>query len=182
MLLLEAARQAAHSTHHPHPSVNTSIDAQFTRFVELDTPCWIEAQPTPTTTPGHKTVHITTHQNDTTPFTATITSLVLPPFPPTPTPQPTDKPHIPEQAAHRGVDVLDQDQITAGQPLKNPVEGLVEHAGLLAAVTHGLQHLPLDRLRPWWCRCSCRPPPRSGPGYGTARAGPQGTRSTRPGG
>lgn len=78
MLLLEAARQAAHTTHHPHPSVITSIDAQFTRFVELDTPCWIEAHPTPTTTPSHKTVHITTHQNNTTPFTATITSLLLP--------------------------------------------------------------------------------------------------------
>ncbi|MFI6729240.1 ScbA/BarX family gamma-butyrolactone biosynthesis protein [Streptomyces atratus] len=77
MLLLEAARQAAHSTLHPRQTVMTSIDATFTRFVEFDAPCWIEAEPNAASTPGHETVRITARQGDHAPFTATVTSLIL---------------------------------------------------------------------------------------------------------
>jgi hypothetical protein len=78
MLLLEAARQAAHSALHPRQTVMTSIDAKFTRFVEFDAPCWLEAEPTGATTPGQETVRITARQGDDAPFTATVTSLVVP--------------------------------------------------------------------------------------------------------
>jgi hypothetical protein len=56
----------------------TSIDAKFTRFVEFDAPCWLEAEPTAATTPGQETVRITARQGDDAPFTATVTSLVVP--------------------------------------------------------------------------------------------------------
>ncbi|MFC9537070.1 ScbA/BarX family gamma-butyrolactone biosynthesis protein [Streptomyces sp. NPDC056975] len=79
MLLLEAARQAAHSTLSPRRSFMTSIDAKFTRFVEFDEPCWIEAERITASTPGHETVRVTAQQGDHTPFTATVTSLVVSP-------------------------------------------------------------------------------------------------------
>ncbi|WP_329120862.1 ScbA/BarX family gamma-butyrolactone biosynthesis protein [Streptomyces sp. NBC_01465] len=78
MVLLEAARQAAHSTLHPRQTVMTGIDAKFTRFVEFDAPCWIEAEPAAASAPGHETVRITARQGDQVPFTATVTSLVVP--------------------------------------------------------------------------------------------------------
>ncbi|MFI0241416.1 ScbA/BarX family gamma-butyrolactone biosynthesis protein [Streptomyces sp. NPDC016845] len=75
MLLLEAARQAAHSTLYPRPSVMTSIDARFTRFVEFDEPCFVAAERCGSTR-GREIVRITAHQGDEVPFTATVTSLL----------------------------------------------------------------------------------------------------------
>ncbi|MGW7519877.1 ScbA/BarX family gamma-butyrolactone biosynthesis protein [Streptomyces sp. NPDC054796] len=42
MLLMEAARQGAHAAALPRETVLTGIDVTFTRYVELDKPCWIE--------------------------------------------------------------------------------------------------------------------------------------------
>ncbi|MCF3960174.1 ScbA/BarX family gamma-butyrolactone biosynthesis protein [Streptomyces fuscigenes] len=77
MILLEAARQAAHSALRPDPTVMTGIDARFTQFVEFDAPCWIEAHPAATSADGHRTVHITARQGDVIPFTATVTAVVV---------------------------------------------------------------------------------------------------------
>jgi hypothetical protein len=76
MVLLEAARQAAHAALRPHLTVMTSMDARFTQFVEFDAPCWIEAEPGAVSAPGHETVLITARQGDKIPFTATVTALV----------------------------------------------------------------------------------------------------------
>lgn len=77
MLLLEAARQATHATLHPQQIVLTGLDARFTRFVEFDAPCWIEAE-RDTATPGQETVRVTARQGDHVPFTATVTATVTP--------------------------------------------------------------------------------------------------------
>ncbi|PKT67451.1 hypothetical protein CW362_40330, partial [Streptomyces populi] len=45
MLLLEAARQATHAVARPRPVVATAREASFTRYVELDAPCWIHTEP-----------------------------------------------------------------------------------------------------------------------------------------
>ncbi|WP_428950780.1 ScbA/BarX family gamma-butyrolactone biosynthesis protein [Streptomyces sp. cg35] len=79
MVLLEAARQAAHATMHPRPTVLTSLNARFTHFVEFDTPCWITAEQGPVSAPGYETVRITARQGDHVPFAATVTSLVVSP-------------------------------------------------------------------------------------------------------
>ncbi|MEY9874275.1 hypothetical protein ABH931_003769 [Streptacidiphilus sp. MAP12-33] len=44
MLLLEAARQAAHSAMGPYPLVPTALDATFARYGEFDSPCGIQAE------------------------------------------------------------------------------------------------------------------------------------------
>ncbi|WP_219666395.1 ScbA/BarX family gamma-butyrolactone biosynthesis protein [Streptomyces bambusae] len=68
-LLLEAARQAAHVVSGPLPTVATSMDTRFTRFAELDAPCWIDAEPEPG---GTGRVHVVIHQNGQELFTATV--------------------------------------------------------------------------------------------------------------
>ncbi|MEV3859866.1 ScbA/BarX family gamma-butyrolactone biosynthesis protein [Streptomyces sp. NPDC050095] len=77
MLLVEAARQAAHAVHHPQPMVITSVEAVFIRYGELDAPCWIQAEPVAATAPGHESVHVTAHQGDHMIFTATVTAQPL---------------------------------------------------------------------------------------------------------
>lgn len=42
MLLIEAARQATYAVAHPHEAVLTGLDCTFSRYAELDAPCWIE--------------------------------------------------------------------------------------------------------------------------------------------
>ncbi|WP_268254571.1 AfsA-related hotdog domain-containing protein, partial [Streptomyces humidus] len=72
MLLLEAARQSAHAATHPRPGLPTSLDATFTQYVELDTPCWIDRTPTENHKNTHHLIHVQALQNDTPAFTATI--------------------------------------------------------------------------------------------------------------
>ena len=54
MLLVEAARQAAQSMAHPEPMITTSMEAVFTRYVELDAPCWFHAEVLPSRDTGKK--------------------------------------------------------------------------------------------------------------------------------
>lgn len=47
MLLLESIRQAGHALQPSWASmIPTSMDVSFSRYVEFDSPCWIEAEPT----------------------------------------------------------------------------------------------------------------------------------------
>ncbi|MFB4426946.1 ScbA/BarX family gamma-butyrolactone biosynthesis protein [Streptomyces sp. QL37] len=45
MLLLEAARQAAHATRSPRPVTAIAMRTRFHRYVELDAPSWIQTSP-----------------------------------------------------------------------------------------------------------------------------------------
>ncbi|MFD3925528.1 ScbA/BarX family gamma-butyrolactone biosynthesis protein [Streptomyces sp. NPDC058614] len=79
MVLLEAARQAAAATL-GHASLPLAVTSQFQRYVELDTPCLIEAHRIPTTGPGTGTgaaggesVLVTAHQDRTPVFRCTVT-------------------------------------------------------------------------------------------------------------
>ncbi|MFD9821243.1 AfsA-related hotdog domain-containing protein [Streptomyces violascens] len=47
MLLLEAARQAAHHLQHPESIVPTGMDCRFHRYLELHVPCWIDTRQLP---------------------------------------------------------------------------------------------------------------------------------------
>ncbi|PNG23526.1 ScbA/BarX family gamma-butyrolactone biosynthesis protein [Streptomyces cahuitamycinicus] len=74
MLLLEAARQAAHAA---PPSGGerwpVSMEVAFHRYVELNTPCWITADPVTSQLDGHdKELRIQAIQGDGTAFTARI--------------------------------------------------------------------------------------------------------------
>ncbi|WP_392957996.1 ScbA/BarX family gamma-butyrolactone biosynthesis protein [Streptomyces sp. LN245] len=73
MVLLEAARQAAHATTNTPHFTPTNTTTTFTRYTEFDQPCTIEVthtQPDNTTT---TTLHITGHQQNHTVFNSTIT-------------------------------------------------------------------------------------------------------------
>lgn len=45
MLLIEAARQAAHAVRSPRPVTATAMQTRFHRYVELDAPSWIQVSP-----------------------------------------------------------------------------------------------------------------------------------------
>ncbi|MFJ7150964.1 ScbA/BarX family gamma-butyrolactone biosynthesis protein [Streptomyces sp. NPDC100445] len=72
MLLLEAARQAAHRAAHPEAMVATGLEADFRRYVELDAPCWIEAAREPSGAAGQR-VRVTAVQHDEVVFTSVVT-------------------------------------------------------------------------------------------------------------
>ncbi|MFC9648652.1 MULTISPECIES: ScbA/BarX family gamma-butyrolactone biosynthesis protein [unclassified Streptomyces] len=74
MVLLEAARQAATATLGNPTLLPTTLTSHFNRYAELDTPCTIHTTTLPPTTPGHTTLHITGHQNNTPVFTTTLTT------------------------------------------------------------------------------------------------------------
>jgi hypothetical protein len=59
MGLLEAMRQVALAIRHPEPALPLSIQAAFTSYVELDTPCLIRA-----TTGEDGAVHVSVEQHD----------------------------------------------------------------------------------------------------------------------
>ncbi len=69
-LLLEAARQATLVLARPAVTVVVGTRATFRRFVELDAPCWIEAEPDP----DGRTVRVTARQHDEEPFSAVVTT------------------------------------------------------------------------------------------------------------
>ncbi|WP_405987843.1 ScbA/BarX family gamma-butyrolactone biosynthesis protein [Streptomyces sp. NBC_00986] len=78
MVLLEAARQAAHHATNNPAYTPTSATTTFTRYTEFDHPCHIDI--THITPNNHTTtIHITGHQNNHTVFTSTLTG----PTPPT---------------------------------------------------------------------------------------------------
>ncbi|MGW1964998.1 ScbA/BarX family gamma-butyrolactone biosynthesis protein [Streptomyces sp. NPDC001935] len=78
MLLLEAARQAAQALVHPTPTIAVGMESVFTRYAELDVPCWILADAHPADSLGRTRVHVTARQNDRDIFTSTVTLAPLP--------------------------------------------------------------------------------------------------------
>jgi hypothetical protein len=73
MLLLEAARQAAHTLAHPRRTVVAAMDTVFTRYAELDAPCWLKADPLPDDLIGRARVRVVGHQNDKDVFASVVT-------------------------------------------------------------------------------------------------------------
>ncbi|MCX4554468.1 hypothetical protein OG204_35350 (plasmid) [Streptomyces sp. NBC_01387] len=65
MLLLEATRQAAHAFAHPRPVMVVAMDVVFSRYAELDAPCWIHVDPLPSDSAGRVRVLISALQNGT---------------------------------------------------------------------------------------------------------------------
>ncbi|MFC9927171.1 ScbA/BarX family gamma-butyrolactone biosynthesis protein [Streptomyces sp. NPDC127190] len=75
MLLLEAARQAAHTMSYPRPMIPAAMDAAFYRYVEFDTPCWIHVNPLPADSRGRSRVLVFALQDQGCVFSS-ITTLV----------------------------------------------------------------------------------------------------------
>ncbi|WP_339134356.1 ScbA/BarX family gamma-butyrolactone biosynthesis protein [Streptomyces sp. f51] len=73
MLLLEAARQAAQALAHPEATVAVGMESVFTRYAELDAPCWILADALAPDSLGRPRVRVTARQNDRDIFTSTVT-------------------------------------------------------------------------------------------------------------
>ncbi|MGW6420052.1 ScbA/BarX family gamma-butyrolactone biosynthesis protein [Streptomyces sp. NPDC055055] len=74
MMLLEAARQAAAMTIGADGYLPTGMDVSFSRYAELDSPCWIEAEVVPTSDPSVDTVRIEGRQDGRSVFVSTLTS------------------------------------------------------------------------------------------------------------
>lgn len=73
MLLLEAARQAMHGISYPRHGVLVGLDTVFTRYAELDAPCWIEATDIHEEESGRTTARVTAHQHGLLVFAAIAT-------------------------------------------------------------------------------------------------------------
>ncbi|MEU1320826.1 ScbA/BarX family gamma-butyrolactone biosynthesis protein [Streptomyces tibetensis] len=69
MLLLDAARQAAHAASRPRPVRATGMTARFHRYVEFDAPCWIDTEADPSD-PDH--LLVTARQYERPCFTASV--------------------------------------------------------------------------------------------------------------
>ncbi|MGW0964739.1 ScbA/BarX family gamma-butyrolactone biosynthesis protein [Streptomyces sp. NPDC002516] len=78
MLLLEAARQAAQALAHPEATVAVGMESVFTRYAELDAPCWILADAVAPDSLGRTRVRVTARQNDRDIFTSTVTLAPVP--------------------------------------------------------------------------------------------------------
>ncbi|MFD6346387.1 ScbA/BarX family gamma-butyrolactone biosynthesis protein [Streptomyces roseolus] len=74
MLLLEAARQAAHATVGSEKFFPAVMDVSFHRYAELDTPCWITAEVVPALDPETYAVRISGRQDGRSVFTCTFSS------------------------------------------------------------------------------------------------------------
>lgn len=75
MLLLEAARQATARVLGCSSPVPSSIAGEFKRYVELDSPCTVEAHCLPPQVPGgEEVVLVTGHQDGALAFSATVTA------------------------------------------------------------------------------------------------------------
>ncbi|MFE9395279.1 ScbA/BarX family gamma-butyrolactone biosynthesis protein [Streptomyces flavidovirens] len=72
ILLLEAARQAARMLPVPRPLPVMAMETSFFRYVELDAPCWIEAQLPQLGPDGHRRTVISLRQNGVEHFSATV--------------------------------------------------------------------------------------------------------------
>lgn len=73
MLLLEAARQAAHASTGLCGALPVGLDSTFTRYAELDAPCWIDAEPGLPDSLGRIPTTVRGTQRGETVFTATVT-------------------------------------------------------------------------------------------------------------
>lgn len=68
LVLLEAACQAANALVHPDTLEPAALSSALHSYVELDTPCWIEAAALPAPAPGRLAVEVTGSQQDRTAF------------------------------------------------------------------------------------------------------------------
>ncbi|MEU5685023.1 gamma-butyrolactone biosynthesis enzyme [Streptomyces venezuelae] len=76
MLLLEAARQAAHAVQDPlgRPAFPIRFESAFFRYVEFDAPCLITAHVEPAAYPkGHQSISVTALQEDNEAFSCRVT-------------------------------------------------------------------------------------------------------------
>ncbi|MFF5714437.1 ScbA/BarX family gamma-butyrolactone biosynthesis protein [Streptomyces sp. 62] len=74
MLLVEAARQAATATLGSRAYLPTDMDVSFSRYAELDSPCWIEAEVLPGSDPETATVRVSGAQDGEPVFLCTLTA------------------------------------------------------------------------------------------------------------
>ncbi|MGW5734156.1 MULTISPECIES: ScbA/BarX family gamma-butyrolactone biosynthesis protein [Streptomyces] len=84
MVLLEAARQAAHAIgSQGRPLLPVTLDSTFHRYAEFDTPCWVDAEivDTDASSPDACTVRVTGRQDDEIVFTTTVGLTTLSPTP-----------------------------------------------------------------------------------------------------
>ncbi|MFF5976412.1 ScbA/BarX family gamma-butyrolactone biosynthesis protein [Streptomyces sp. NPDC012769] len=73
MVLLEAARQAAHAVTGMPDTLVLDLESSFTRYAELDAPCFVEAEPTSVDAAGDVHVRVRGTQRDETVFVADLT-------------------------------------------------------------------------------------------------------------
>jgi hypothetical protein len=73
MVLLEAARQAAHASTGLPDALLLGVRGEFTRYAEFDAPCWIEARPERRGAAGDVLVRVSGTQQEETVFTADVT-------------------------------------------------------------------------------------------------------------
>ncbi|MEU5950693.1 ScbA/BarX family gamma-butyrolactone biosynthesis protein [Streptomyces sp. NPDC047525] len=83
MLLLEAARQAAHAhanvyAEHAYP---IKIESTFLQFSELDAPCHVSVEALPTSDRTHQRTQVHATQNGDITFSSLVTALIGPPAP-----------------------------------------------------------------------------------------------------
>lgn len=78
MVLLEACSQAATADANPQHVTPIGFDTTFSRYVELDQPCWITAHDMPTTNHSHHRTRIHGTQNGKTTFSSTVTTQTTP--------------------------------------------------------------------------------------------------------
>jgi hypothetical protein len=72
ILLLEAAKQAAHTVRHPRAGTAEAMETVFHRYVELDAPCWVDAQLLPDDQIGRTRHLVRLHQKGEPCFTALV--------------------------------------------------------------------------------------------------------------
>ncbi|MEU4268447.1 ScbA/BarX family gamma-butyrolactone biosynthesis protein [Streptomyces sp. NPDC026092] len=78
MLLLEAARQAAQAAAQPRQTLVTAMSCDFTRYAELDAPCWITARALPDDPNGRRWMLVTAQQNGEEIFTSVVALAEVP--------------------------------------------------------------------------------------------------------
>ncbi|MFF2536118.1 ScbA/BarX family gamma-butyrolactone biosynthesis protein [Streptomyces cyaneofuscatus] len=79
LALIEAADQAAHALLTPTPLHPTSISTRYTRYVEFDAPCWVDATLLPAPGPGQFAAQVTGTQNGLHAFTTEFRGPTTPP-------------------------------------------------------------------------------------------------------
>ncbi|MFI1285116.1 ScbA/BarX family gamma-butyrolactone biosynthesis protein [Streptomyces sp. NPDC020858] len=72
MVLMESARQAAQAIDPSRPFLPTTMRSEFSRYAELDRPCWIQAEQLPAADTGDRQVRVTGHQDGNTVFSCLI--------------------------------------------------------------------------------------------------------------